>query len=636
MQPAFPARVRLAARFAAFLCSVELSLRFGPRARASGTNLQLICTRLITTWNRSRSAQLGCAIACLGALACLALGTTGCERETPLALLTLNDVAPRDVEVGERLEISGAGFPRGRTARVILRGALHRPGASPLTGFEARTEGAVVADNAIELLYDGRLESLLCGPGERAVHTTFRGEVTVAFAAAIPGAPPASATLRDVVLDLRPPPGALSAVARMRERGEQFLSAAGIGIDQDGETPGGLVVKTVKQGSDAERAGVVPGDLMVSMDGVRTRATADAVPADGRTSVEITVRRGADPTERALRVAVSTARAQRSIGPAAALAVLAALAALIVFGRAPRGARWLARRIADGVVTARKESAGRTPARPLVSMLAFAAIPSTVAISLALREIAGGEPELVTLALAAVAAALALYFVSAEGGLLARMRAGLSAAFALLPAALAVGLSGLVTGATRASEASHLQGAWPWQFMGLGSLSTAILALTAMVSLSMGQPEADLPRFGRAARIVERGSQSLLFVLVTLLTVVFWGGWQSPLGEGAFADLIGAALLVAKAGGLGVVALVARRAAAATSHGKSALLGALGAIVVGLAVALAPWEPRLLGFAEPRLLRAALTAIVVVATARIGWMVALAARRPAPRLDPFA
>ena len=33
-----------------------------PPDRASGTNLRLISTRLITTWNRSRSAQLGCAV----------------------------------------------------------------------------------------------------------------------------------------------------------------------------------------------------------------------------------------------------------------------------------------------------------------------------------------------------------------------------------------------------------------------------------------------------------------------------------------------------------------------------------------------------------------------------------------------
>ena len=43
-------------------CSDELSLRFVPPDRASGTNLRLVANRLITPVVRSKTAQLGCAV----------------------------------------------------------------------------------------------------------------------------------------------------------------------------------------------------------------------------------------------------------------------------------------------------------------------------------------------------------------------------------------------------------------------------------------------------------------------------------------------------------------------------------------------------------------------------------------------
>src|SRR5688572_26532360 len=192
--------------------------------------------------------RLSCALARLGLPFCLALlgallaVLTGCEREAPLSLVTVTEVAPRDVERGERIEVTGAGFPRGRRARLLLQGTLHRAGAEPRRGFEAQAEGIVVSERSLEVVYDDRLQALLCGPEGQAAHTTFRGEVTVAFAAAIPGAPPASASLPGVVLDLRPPPPAPALSKRLREGGERFIEASGITIDEAAEVRGGLLI----------------------------------------------------------------------------------------------------------------------------------------------------------------------------------------------------------------------------------------------------------------------------------------------------------------------------------------------------------------------------------------------------------
>ncbi|RYG70999.1 hypothetical protein EON77_13275, partial [bacterium] len=51
-------------------------------------------------------------LASLASLTALA----GCEREPSRPLLDVDDVVPREVETGERLEIVGAGFPQGRAA----------------------------------------------------------------------------------------------------------------------------------------------------------------------------------------------------------------------------------------------------------------------------------------------------------------------------------------------------------------------------------------------------------------------------------------------------------------------------------------------------------------------------------------
>ncbi len=565
----------------------------------------------------------------LPCLSLLSLLATGCDGDPPLSLLTLRDVAPRDVEVGERIEISGAGFPRGRSARVVMRGVLHRAGRVPFTGFEARAEAVVVSENAIELVYDARLQSLLCGPGDTAVHTTFRGQVTVAFAAAVPGAPPASATLPGVVLDLRPPPGGATAIALMRAEGDRFLETSGIVIERAasaGSGATGLLVENVRADSAADRAGMLAGDLLVSFDGVHVRSPADAVPPSAARRANVGVRRGGDPTERVLTLPVAGYRARTSVAPIALVTLLAALVGFWLFAPVPRTLRWMARRVPFGIAS----HGGAWTYVPLI------AIPITVATPLALRELAGIEPDLVSIALATLAASLVLHGLTAEGGVGASIRAALAGSLPLVPAAVAVGAAGLFTGAARMTEASQVQGAWPWEFVALRGFASLAVFVVAASALAM--PERELPSFGRGGRIARAGRHAFVFVMASLLTVVFLGGWQSPFAEGSIATFVGAVLFIGKAAGVGAVVSSFRAALRSPSLSLTKrVLASIGAAmgVIGFAM-VSGWETRATMFGDTQLVAWGLSAACAVVVLRMTWLIIEAARTPWPRLDPFA
>lgn len=558
-------------------------------------------------------------------LVCLSLLLAGCDESAPLSLLTLREVTPRDVEVGERIEISGAGFPRGRTARVVLRGTLHRPGAAPLPGFEARTEGVVVSESAIETTYDARLQSLFCGPGDSAVHTTFRGEVVVVFAAAVPGAPPASASLAGVVLDLRPPPGSATSISRMRAEGERLLDQSGIVVDRTTAAPNGLMIESVRAGSAAERAGLLAGDLLVSFDGVQVRTPADVVPPATARSARVGIRRGGDPTEQTELLAIEDYHAQATLAPIVLITLLAALAAMWMFAPTPRAARWLARRL-------RVRAGSRRPAG--WSFVPLLAIPLTVAVPLAMRELVGAEPELVSIALFTLAASMALHGVTAEGGLAAAIRAAVAGTLPFVPAALAVGAAGVLTGAARITEASHVQGSAPWEFVALRGFSA--LALFSIASGALAMPQAETPVFGRAGRAARAGRHALLFTMATLLTIVFLGGWQSPFeGRGAGLAMVGAVLFVVKAAALGTLAEAARGALPVPSLVRRALL-MTGAAVATIGLSLAATLESRLAIVDAHLVGWGLSALFVIVSVRTAWLVLGFTERQEPRLDPFA
>ena len=69
------------------------------------------------------------------------LGLAGCNSNDSADLLNVIDVAPRDVEVGDQIEVLGTGLPSGnvKLATVTFRGTAHRPGQEP-TPLEVTVE----------------------------------------------------------------------------------------------------------------------------------------------------------------------------------------------------------------------------------------------------------------------------------------------------------------------------------------------------------------------------------------------------------------------------------------------------------------------------------------------------------------
>ena len=122
----------------------------------------------------------------------LVLLGTGCARDPAPPLLDVTEVTPHEVERGERLEIRGRGFGEGHEAHLTFRGVLHRPGEEPeLATLE--TSAPATSEEAVELAIDEKVEALFCRDGDRLEHTTFTGDLEVAFAPAMVGAPPVSA-----------------------------------------------------------------------------------------------------------------------------------------------------------------------------------------------------------------------------------------------------------------------------------------------------------------------------------------------------------------------------------------------------------------------------------------------------------
>lgn len=579
----------------------------------------------------------------LGGVA-LVLFAAGCENDAALSLLSLREVTPRDVEVGERIELRGAGFPRGRTARVLLRGTLYRPAAPPQPGFEARTDGIVTSDGSVEFDYDDRLQALFCGPRDAAMHTTFRGEVTVTFAAAAAGAPPAAASLPDVVLDLRPPPGSPALVERMRSEGERFAEAMGIVLDRSSVAQNGLAVENVREGSGAERGGLLPGDLITGFENVVVRNVADLTPPSGAASalagagagaglsnrsVALTVRRGADPEERALLLPMADYQARASLSLIGLMALMAVVAALTVFAPIPRGFRWAARRLATD------RRGRRRSANAAWSLLPTLAIPLTVATPIVLREIVGSEPELITITLAIIAAAAALHAVAHGGGFGARLGAAASAIMPLLPTLFAVGGAGLLTGATRITEASHVQGAWIWEFLALRGFAPLAMTALALGGLLLSDG-GDIPRFGRVGRVAHAGRRAMLYSMGTLLTIALLGGWQSPLASSSHgASIVGALLFMGKSAAIGEGLSSLRRVIPTMSAWRSSLWSIGTALLVVGAAFAAPFEAKWDAIGDSRLVAWGLTAALSVIAMRAAWLIVDGARSSAPKLDPF-
>jgi NADH-quinone oxidoreductase subunit H len=248
------------------------------------------------------------------AMLALAWLLVACSRNDSANLLQVMDVAPRDVEVGDTIEVLGTNLPSGdvKTATVSFVGQVHRPGQDPITIDAAcgpgstciQVDGAKPTPDKVSFTFTEGLQTKFCGAGEEAAHSTFRGDVIVRFPPAAEGAPGVQGKVMGVTIDFRPPSARRIVMESRAKQGRAALDFLGIALD-DAQAPsgGGLAVASVRAASPADRAGVRAGDVLVTFGGVSITASSDVIPARGARLAEIGIKRGNDVLERQITVA---------------------------------------------------------------------------------------------------------------------------------------------------------------------------------------------------------------------------------------------------------------------------------------------------------------------------------------------
>ncbi len=593
------------------------------------------------------------------------LGLAGCERDGIPPLVEVTEVSPRAVEIGDRMELVGAGFPQGRAARVTFRGTLLRPGHPPVHGATVEGEGVVTSSDHIEIVVGELLEERFCGHGDHAVHTTMNGDVEVAFASSAPGAPPLVGVMHGLTLDISPSSVPARVVQERTEEGAHVL--AFVGVEPGAATPRGLPIEKVAPGSLADQAGFQPGDLVSAVDGVHVREVSDVAPASAR-SARFTLRHGDSGTEETKSVAMIGYAGERiptEYAPALLLVGLALAVLLLLVLPAPAIASALELRVArrlrsTGLKRAAAALFGRGP-RAIGSALASVLV-ATFALG---PHVVGDELDGAVLLVAAIALFLAARVASARGS---RGSWRAAAEVAVPGLVLAAAIAGIVVhgGALHLVEIVRAQGGSPWEFAALRQPVAFVLAFAyvgGLLVLLRAREETSLltdvrvdeteamhaakpatPASMRSAARAEDTGRVLerfgLVVACALGVAAFFGGWQLPGGVDPRSTLLqvaGAVLFVVKTWTLaGLLLGAASIASPWTARESRAFLLrrlipalALGALLIAVSRKLTPSES----------LETALGLTVVAALALFALRTALRVRgamvRPEPHASPF-
>jgi NADH-quinone oxidoreductase subunit H len=462
----------------------------------------------------------------------------GWDAPTSLQLIRVSDFAPREVEPGDHIAIVGEGFPSGKPARVTFRGVLHRPGVAAQRGAEVSIGGTVVAPDRVEVTFDEAVEALFCGAGDRAAHTTFEGDLEVAFASALPGAPPIAGFLGGVTLDVRPGPSADA--SDLDAEASRFLAFLGMHLTTEARGQG-LLVDAVDSNSRAQAAGIATGDTLESFDGVRVWSVRDVMAAPDERDATVRLRRVAlaEPVVRT--VSVAGFRPELPEGwTASALIIFGALGIVLLFS-APTPmsvSTWLQfviGRARERLVARRARRSLRSAARVAWAEIGHEVLP--VGSSMIVDAAACGLIAVLSLGQFRLAStldigvlfvgsttALAAASMLSDGSLVPRLRRALHVVWQQVPSLVAVACVVLATGSLRLQEIARAQGGWPWEWLAFRS-PAAPLALALLLSSMRIDLEGAQRRQGPWLGAVFRGYR---IVVAGLAAVLFLGAWSLP------------------------------------------------------------------------------------------------------------
>jgi NADH-quinone oxidoreductase subunit H len=482
---------------------------------------------------------------------------SGCESQVAPPLVEVTELAPLEIEPGDRLEVHGVGFPQGRTGRLTLRGTVLRAGQPPIRSATIEASGTVIVPDRLEVIVRDALAERFCGAGDHAVHATFKGDLEVSFASNTPGAPPLVGTLRSTSLDVQPAWAHKASIEAQVVEGGRLL--AFMGVVPGAPTPRGVPVEQVQPSSLAERAGIQVGDVIAAVDGVHVLSLGDVVPASAR-SVELTIRHGAsEETKTISLVEYAGERVPAEYAPALVIVglALAVLALLVLPG--PPSLTLLEVRIASRL--------RRTTLRALLGALlgsgrhaALSAILSAIVAAFALTPYVVGPEVDGVLLLAGAGSMLVWSRIAVERGVMSSLRTLVQTAAAVIVMAAAIALAIAQVGAIELAEIVRVQGAAPWDFSAARHPAHAILAVVygaAIIAILRARAMPTVPKVtarsesARAPKAHALSRHALLeragVLLASALGVVtFCGGWQMPGNPGRGMLLAAAGVFVMK------------------------------------------------------------------------------------------
>ncbi|HZF47164.1 MAG TPA: NADH-quinone oxidoreductase subunit NuoH [Polyangiaceae bacterium] len=505
-------------------------------------------------------------------------------------LLNVIDVVPREVDVGDRIEVLGINLPSGdaKEAKVTFRGELRRPGQAPLIDQVIEVESAQLANDKITMQFTEGLQSRFCGRGDDAVHTTFRGDVTVELRTAMTaeGAMPVTGTVKSVVVDFLPPTPRRAVLEARQKDGVRTLEFLGITISPDSLPAGGLVVATVKPSSPADRAGILAGDTIVSFEGVRVKSAGDVVPSGSERLPGIGIKRGdAAPVER--QISLSGYKASAPTDLLGAGIVLGIAAAIILLFMAPTAGiiTWVERRVsgrmqsrigpnragpqgflvwlADGIKSILKEDIIPAESDQLLFRLApylvFMGVSATFVVMPFGQYLIAADLDIGILFVIAVTSLVTIGLMTGgwasnnKWSLLGGIRSAAQIISYEIPGAVAIVCIVMMTGSLRMQDIIGAQGGiggsfittggWPWYwFVFKNPITFALFFLYFTTALAEGnRAPFDLPEAESelvAGYSTEYSGMRYLFfffaewanvfVISGIASALFLGGWQIP------------------------------------------------------------------------------------------------------------
>jgi len=495
-------------------------------------------------------------------LALLALAlNAGCDgRDNSPNLLEVSDLNPHALEVGDRLTLTGSGFPEGRAAKVSFHGDVFRAGQSPLRDVTIVATAAASDPHSIAITLNAELARDFCGAGD-AVHATFRGATTAAFQARESGAPPVRGTLEGVVLDVNPASISKAAHTAHEAEAQRFAEFAGMTVLHSEERDV-VLIDTIDPEGRASRAGLLPGDALLELDGVRLTGLSDLIPPPRARLSHLAVRRGDEksPATFALDVSGFQPGSPTELAPAATLLGFAVALLLLFASPLGRALSWLEARLASQLrdrgrpstwARARGELKSLSFLRVALGELPTSPLPYFVFIMdsawltlLAMnRTIWARELDLPVLFLGSLTALCATALVTGgrEPGrrfsLLAGLRHVLYTLVFQTPVLAAMACAVLLSGSLRSDDILAAQGGWPWQWFAFASpvaLGIFVLLLLGLVPVMSRAPSALQAAVSEAnAGSARRQSTTLpewshLILTSGVISLVFLGGPRLP------------------------------------------------------------------------------------------------------------